>query len=54
MISLSSCDSQIKIIGLRRNYASAQQQICSHMCERVHGCACVCVHAGNDNYNNYR
>lgn len=31
MISLSSCDSQIKIIGLRRNYASAQQQI-SHMC----------------------
>lgn len=43
MISLSSCDSQIKIIGLRRNYARAQQQICSHMCERVHGCACVSV-----------
>lgn len=40
MISLSSCDSQIKIIGLRRNYASAQQQI-SHMC--MTACACECV-----------
>lgn len=40
MISLSSCDSQIKIIGLRRNYASAQQQI-SHMC--MTACACECL-----------
>lgn len=48
MISLSSCNSKIKIIGLHRNYARAQQITHMHM-YATH--ISICMYAGKDNYN---